>query len=253
MKVLSDKNKRTALIGTVLFHIAIVLVLIFTGLTPPDPPRPVIGVEVNLGNSDVGMGEKQPEISKKVEATPPPTPQSVKKQDKVVTQEQEKTIKVNDNAKATTKPQQKTEPNEKPPTVDNRFVFNKNKKSSKGGSEGTDNKPGDKGKKGGNPNATNYQGNHGKGVSYKLADRVGKNLPQPSLDYTEEGTIVVKIWVNKSGRVTNAVVQEKGTNTANTKLRNLALEAAKKSLFNAKPDAPETQVGTIEYIFQIGG
>jgi len=57
----------------------------------------------------------------------------------------------------------------------------------------------------------------------------------------------------KSGKVINAEVQEKGTLTPNTQLRSLAIKAAMASVFDAKPDAPEVQIGTIEYVFIIGG
>ncbi|RUA28882.1 MAG: hypothetical protein DSY76_03950 [Bacteroidetes bacterium] len=252
MSYFSDKNKRTAIIATLLFHVLVILILIFTGLTPPMPPRPEIGVEVNLGNSAEGMGEKQTEKPVEEKATPP-TPQKVTTEEKVVTQEEVKTVKVNDKVNNVKKTDPVVEPKEEPKTVDKRFIFNKNKKTVKGSSEGPDKKPGDKGKKGGDPNAKNYVGNHGNGISYQLKGRKGKSLPKPSIDYSEEGTVVVKIWVNKSGKVINAEVQEKGTLTPNTQLRSLAIKAAMASVFDAKPDAPEVQIGTIEYVFIIGG
>ncbi len=253
MNYFSDKNKRTAIIGTVLFHVLIILVLFFNGLTPPMPPRPEIGVEVNLGNSDHGMGEKQTEISREDPATPPPTPQTVDNPEKVVTQDNEQTVAVPDKPKTDVQQQTKVEPKDEPKPIDQRFVFDKSKKSKPGSSEGNDTKPGDKGKVGGDPNATNYAGNHGNGISYKLVGRVQRSLPKPDDSYTGEGTVVVKIWVNKSGKVINAVVQEKGTNTSDSRKRELAIKAAKSAVFDSKPDAPETQVGTIEYVFQIGG
>lgn len=253
MNYFSDKNKRTAIIGTLLFHVLVILILVFTGLTPPMPPRPEIGVEVNLGNADVGMGKKQPDKPAEEISTPPPTPQKVTTEEKVVTQEDVKTVKVNNKVKNTKKTNPVVEPKEKPKEVDKRFIFNKNKKTVKGGSEGPDKEPGDKGKKGGDPNAKNYVGSHGNGISFQLKGRKGKSLPKPSVDYSEEGTVVVKIWVNKSGKVINAEVQEKGTLTPNTQLRKLAIDAAKASVFDAKPDALEVQIGTIEYVFEIGG
>ncbi len=249
MNYLSDKNKRTAIIGTLLFHVVVILVLIFTVLTPPIPPRPEIGVQVNLGNSDVGMGEKQPEIPKDNVSTPKPTPQTVENPDKVVTQDQEQTIKVNDQPKSQTKPQPKTEPVEEPKKVDDRFVFKKNNKSTTGGSEGNDDKLGDKGRIGGDPNAQNYVGDKGNGISVSLKGRQTKSLPRPAYDSDQQGTVIVKVWVNKSGKVINAEVQMKGTTTADSRLHRLAINAAKRALFDANPEAPEVQTGTITYDF----
>lgn len=254
MNYLTDKNKRTAIIGTLLFHVGLILVLIFTGLKPPMPPRPEIGVQVNLGNSDQGMGDKQPKKPDENPATQQSNPESSKDPNDVVTQDQVETVKVN-KQKKTNKTQPKTEPKDDPKPLDPRFDYKNRKKNNNtsNNSEGNDTKPGDKGQKNGDPNAPNYVGTPGGGVSFSLKGRVGKSLPEPRKDYSEEGTVVVQIWVNKSGKVINAVVLEKGTDTGDSKVRKMAIEAAYKSLFDAKPDAPETQVGTIEYIFRIGG
>lgn len=251
MDYFSDKNKRAAVLGTLLFHIVVILVLVFTGLTPPIPPRPEIGVQVNLGSSDQGMGEVQPEISKEIATTPPSTPQTVDNPDKVVTQDNVQTIAVPDKPKSDVKPQPKTEPKEEPKPINNDFIFPSKKNNKPGSSEGNDDKPGDKGKKGGDPNAKNYVGESGHGISYNLIGRVGNSLPKPPDTYTGEGTVLVKIWVNKKGEVVNATVLEKGTNTSDSYKRKLAIDAAKASVFDEKPDAPERQVGTIEYNFLI--
>ena len=245
MSYFSDKNKRAAIIGTILFHVLVVIVLIFTGLTPPVPPRPEIGVEINLGSSDEGMGEKQPDTPIEEISSPPPA--KVSTEEEVVTQNQIKTVKVNNKVNNNTKTKPEVEPVEEQKPINQRLIFNKNNKSKNSSSEGPDKKSGDKGKKNGDPKATSYVGSHGSGISFQLKGRKGKSLPKPSIDYVEEGTVVVKIWVNKSGRVINAEVQEKGTLTPNSQLRKLAIDAAKSSVFDAKPDAPEVQIGTIEY------
>lgn len=245
-----DKNKRVAIIGTILFHTLVVLVLIFTALKPPVPPRPEIGVEVNLGNNDQGMGNNQTEKPMQSIAASKPQPKNDKVRDKVVTQDVEQTVAVPD--KKQNEKTVKSEPEEDVKPIDSRFILDKKKnKAIKGGSEGDDNTLGDKGKEDGDPNAKNYVGSSGNGISFSLKGRKGISLPKPKKNFTEDGTVTVKIWVNKSGKVYNAEVQVKGTNTSNPELRQLALQAAKASLFDAKPDAAETQVGTIVYIFNI--
>jgi len=248
--ILKDKNKRIALIGTVLFHALLLLILLSFYLEPPYPPRPEIGLEVNLGNSDDGVGAVQPETPQETVATPPPTPQEVTNTEHVVTQEQEKTVQVNNKPKAE-KPQPKVEkPQEEPkPQIDDRFVFKKKDKT-KGGSEGKTGKPGDQGRENGTPDATNYVGDGGgNGISFYLKGRKSKRLPKPVYDSEEQGTVIVKVWVNQSGKVINAVVQEKGTTTADSRLRDMAVKAAKEAVFDANPDAPEVQTGTITYDF----
>lgn len=249
MKIFKDKNKRVALLGTLLFHVLILVILFSFYMVPPYPPRPEIGLEVNLGNSDEGMGEEQPETPKEEITTPPPQEQQVTEQtENVVTQEQEQTIKVNNKPKADKpKPKVEEQPVEEKPKIDDRFVFKKKKKS--GGSEGVTGKPGDQGRENGTPDAKNYVGDGGNGISFSLKGRKSKSLPRPAYDSDEQGTVVVKVWVNKSGKVINAVVLEKGTTTADSRLRDMAVKAAKRAQFDANPEAPEVQTGTITYDF----
>jgi len=247
MEWFKDKNKRAGIIGTVVFHLLLAFILLLYSLTPPFPPPPQLGVEVNLGNSDNGMGEVQPEKSQQVSKT---VPQTAKKVDNVATQNTEETINLNNTKKP--KPKVEPKPEEKPQEkkVDQRFMF---KKTSKGGSEGKTGKPGDQGMEHGDPNASNYAGDGGSGgVTFNLAGRKKKFLPKPSNSFKEEGKVVVKIWVNKYGKVVNAVVTNNGTTTTSAKLRRLAVEAAKKAEFDSKPDAPEVQTGTITYVFIVG-
>lgn len=55
------KNKRNALIVTVLFQgLVAILAFYIVAWTPPDPPIPQYGIEVNFGLDEAGFGEKQP-------------------------------------------------------------------------------------------------------------------------------------------------------------------------------------------------
>jgi len=74
-------------------------------------------------------------------------------------------------------------------------------------------------------------------------------LPLPPKGFTEEGRVVVKVWVNRDGMVTNATISIMGTTTTSSSLRKRAIDAAMKSEFDSKPDAPEVQTGTITYVF----
>lgn len=90
-------------------------------------------------------------------------------------------------------------------------------------------------------------GNAGYG-SYDLGGRgIRGGLPKPSFAVNESGVVVVSITVNDEGKVINAIVG-RGTTTSSAVLRNSALAAAKKALFEVKSDVP-TQNGTITYRF----
>ena len=63
----SKKDKYKGIIGTVLFHGALLLLLIILGFSTPLPLPGEGGVEVNLGTSDEGQGDIQPELPAAVE------------------------------------------------------------------------------------------------------------------------------------------------------------------------------------------
>ncbi len=85
-------------------------------------------------------------------------------------------------------------------------------------------------------------------VSYNLKDRYARFLPIPVFKCEFGGTVVVEIWVNPKGAVQKAEVLEEQSE-ADDCLWRVAEDAAKRSRFNEKPDAPAMQKGTITYHF----
>lgn len=55
------KLNRKGLTGTIIYHLLIILLLIFAGLTYPDPPPEEEGILVNFGTDDTGFGDFEPE------------------------------------------------------------------------------------------------------------------------------------------------------------------------------------------------
>jgi len=55
------KLNRKGLTGTIIYHILLILLLIFAGLTYPDPPPEEEGILVNFGTDDTGFGDYEPE------------------------------------------------------------------------------------------------------------------------------------------------------------------------------------------------
>jgi TonB family protein len=62
--------------------------------------------------------------------------------------------------------------------------------------------------------------------------------------------VVVKIWVDRAGNVTQVSAPEKGSTLTDAGYVNQAKAAARKAKFSAKEDAPEVQTGTITYDFR---
>lgn len=247
MKFEFNKDKNTGIIITILFHSGLLVIFMLMSLKPPYPPLPQIGVEVNLGNSEDGMGDVQPEELAASKASMPQP--SASNNQKLATQSTEESMNLSQKQKAQSNQvpsEVKTEQ-----TADKRFIYNANK-ANKGGSQGDGKNPGDKGNPNGDPNAKNYVGDGGKGnIGFNLAGRKARSLPAPSYDVNEQGTVVMRIWVDKNGRVTSAEPNPKGSTTTNARLQSLAYQAAMKAQFDVKADAPDLQMGSITYVFQI--
>ncbi|MEA3462656.1 MAG: hypothetical protein U9R49_12295, partial [Bacteroidota bacterium] len=54
------KLKRRGLIATIVYHAVLLLVLVFAGLTFPDPPPEEEGILVNFGTDEFGLGDFEP-------------------------------------------------------------------------------------------------------------------------------------------------------------------------------------------------
>ncbi len=88
--------------------------------------------------------------------------------------------------------------------------------------------------------------------SVRLAGRnVDGALPVPSYAVNDYGRVVVRIRVNREGKVVSAIPGDIGTTTTSARLRDAAKQAALKARFNVAVDAPEIQEGTITYVFKL--
>ena len=76
-------------------------------------------------------------------------------------------------------------------------------------------------------------------------------LDKPEYSIQASGKVVVEIWVDRDGNVTDAVPGAAGTTVTEKTLWEAARKAALKAHFNIKKDAPEKQKGTITYIFRL--
>ena len=244
------KDKGIAIGGTILVHALAVLILFLMAFRTPLPLPGEEGVEVDLGMMNQGMGNIQPEK--------PAVPQTASPQEKQEKSKEENLTQNDEEAPAIEKPKTHKPKEEKPveqpkPAVNQKALFKGGDTPQAGGSEGITGQPGDQGNPNGLAGIKQYEGNGGKGngPGYSLGGRGAKSLHRPSDDFTEEGTVVVDIWVNRAGKVVRAEVATKGTTLINQTMREKAKQAALLSAFAPDPDAPEEQHGTITYNFVI--
>lgn len=251
------KNKLCGIAGTVLFHLLLFLMLFYFTFPRPEIPDEASGVLVQLGTIDEASGTFQPEMSGQnvADAIEAEIPDEASEES--ITQDIEESVAVPDKKKEDKQqpePEKKTQPK---PEVDNRIknqVANAFSKGNAGSNRGTsDRGSGAEGSPNGNSTTGAKHGSPGYG-DYDLGGRGLKGeLPVPQYDASnDEGTIVVSIYVNAQGKVTQAAATpsgSRGTAYANLTLRARAEAAARKAVFERKPGAV-TERGTITYYFR---
>jgi len=261
-----ERNKNIqASVFTVFICLLIFFIFFYIRWSLPIIEKPLLteGIEVNIGNSDVGSGEVQPlvqgEPGPESNQTPeqpttptntaPATEQSTEKDDPdAVATHTNKTTKV-------TKPVA-VAPVNKPKTVMPKYSGgNSNGGNSKDNyndsrSEGNDKSGvGDKGKPWGSIDGTVYDGPGGTRV-YGLGKRRITRFPTFTDDFSENAKVAINIVVDKNGNVTYAAVNPNGTSTANKQTRAVALKRAKEIKFET---SEQEQRGTIILDMRVSG
>ena len=251
-----NKNKIYGIIGTIVFH-AIVLVLLFTLCFRTPLPLPgEAGVEVNLGMYAQGLGTEgnQPKEPEPVKETPKVEETKPQEIEEDISSEDEDVPSLEENIE---KEKEKEEeqlveevfPEEKP-VVNQRAIFNAPKNKKEPSSEGNTEGAGEKGMPNGLKDIERYESNGGSGggPAYDLGGRGAKSISSPSKEFSEEGKIVVDIKVDRNGYVVDVKIG-KGTDIVDSSMRENAMAAARKSVFNKDENAPEIQSGTITYTY----
>jgi TonB family protein len=248
-------HRKRAIIGTVLFHSLILLALFLLALRTPLPLPGEEGVEVSLGYDVTGSGLIQPEVIKPVQRVQPQPAQPEPKE--IITQNVEEAPAIVEEKKVVTEEKKVEEKSvveevKEEPKVNPRALYTPSTKDpDESGNQGDGTKEADQGKETGSKDSKKTDGiaGEGAGISFDLAGRGSIHLPKPAYNSSEQGKIVVRIWVNKQGKVTRVQSGVQGTTIVDAQLRKLAEDAARNSVFTPDPNAVDLQTGTITYNF----
>lgn len=289
MSMFKEKSEKKSLVITIVINTALILALLFFGLTYMDPPEEG-GIAINFGTAEVGAGNTQPttpvkttpaeETDQQEESSPEETttPQesepdkttieeavTQEAEDAPVIKEEEKKqaeeeVKEKTEEKVTEeieeKPEKKPDPKPEKSTSDalENILNGKNQDGETTQGEGNDNAAGDKGDPSGDPNAASYYG-QGEGLdgdgNYRLGGRKALNKKKYTQECNESGTVVVEIKVNQQGQVIQAKPGVKGTTNTSSCLLTPAKRAALDTKFNSDANAPSVQTGYIVYEFKL--
>jgi outer membrane biosynthesis protein TonB len=279
MQTTSEQKK--GIVGTVIFHLLLMLALFLLVLRTPLPLPGEQGVEIRMGNSDEGTYSEY--FDQSSVSSPVSTPSSQAQEEEIVTQSEEETVAIETQTKP--QPQQKPQdqpitnpdPNPEPksdpkPTVDPRALYPGSNTNTSGGGTGSS---GDYGRPDGTSPTGDLTGGgqgsgqgsgsgtgqgsgsgDGQGRDYFLNNREVKYLKKPSYNSGESGRVVVEIRVDRDGNVVSARAGARvpephnmGTTTSDPNLLQQAKEAALQSKFSKDDRAAEQQTGYIVYNF----
>ena len=311
MAFLDTTHKKKSFTLTTLLLSVLLLVLFYIGLTYMDPPIEN-GISVNFGTTDFGRGSVQPkekiqselldtppvesskqEVAEQIEEIEEEIPEQTSTEptpsEKILTQENEESIRIKKAEEAKRKAENAAaDANRKADNEAEKLKaevarvakekhdaeelalreqqakkekldaimggLNKSHGTASGG-EGDDNKAGDKGSPDGDPYAPGYYGSPGSGSGtggYGLSGRSLVTQGKVPQECNESGRVVVKIVVDKNGKVITAEPGVKGTTNNNPCL----LEPARKTAFmhkwNLDSNAPNQQVGFVVVNFKLG-
>ena len=266
--------------------LAALFFLVSWNLPVETPPVVEEGIEVNLGNSDQGLGTDQPYLpgqpsAQDHEKYTPPKQAVVEKapQKDVETDDNNKedapvvkkavnpkpdAMKIPDKeeVKKAVKPAKQPEIMPTPPKPHPKAVFHGVNGTGTGGNDADDYKPGgnegvagghgDQGAPGGDPNSKNYtgggRGNSGVVISRGLSGRHITGTPSFTDDFNENAKVAVDIHVDANGNVIDADYQPRGSTTSDANMKAIALRKAHQVKFSSGTDE---SVGTIIFNFKI--
>lgn len=272
----SQKDRRKALIITAIVHVLMLVGVFLLGIKYLDPP-PLSGVIVAFGVDEDAAGtpeynaeqevqiqtssaeQYQEEIPEEVLSTQQQdSPLEVKKQEtpkeeKPIKEKPKKETKKTTDQKTQTKVEKKAPEAPKPSDATAKALANilsNGTDQSKGNGQGS----GYKGSPDGSMTSSNYgvSGSGGDG-NYRLAGRSAISKPKPEYSGKDQGTVKVKIQVDRQGNVISAKCSIQGTEVTDPVLIRNAENAAKATKWTANPSGEPVQEGYIIYNFKIGG
>jgi hypothetical protein len=273
---------------TLMVCVLLLIILLFVKWTLPSipPPPDEEGIEVNLGNSEQGLGVDQPflpgkpapedkqsyqppkqvnvpvEASKDFETDDKDADAPVIKKPPVSKPE---ATKIPDKEVVKTKPVRNPQRTNEPPAPTPpkpKAVFkgvngtgsggNEADNFKKGGNQGIAGGRGDQGAPGGNPDADNYKGggtgNSGVAIKNGLSGRNIVRTPAFEDDFNENAKVAVDIRIDAGGNVISAEYQPRGSTTSDPNLKAIALKKARQVKFNSGSDESS---GTLQFNFKL--
>ncbi|MDR3308690.1 MAG: energy transducer TonB [Tannerella sp.] len=272
-----NKDDASAMIGSILIHLVLLLILFFTILRTITPNEDS-GILVNFGDLTAATGTQEPQYSAarpQREIPPQPRPKPTPVVEKEMLTQEEESVKIEE---AKVKAREKKEAEEQArreraeaerirreeeerkrkeeeqrkqeEAISNVVTSSFGKGAAQQSQQGKATAgEGNEGNPFGNSDTGPNTGTGGYG-SFDLGGRgIGSGgLPRPEYNGKDDGTIVIDITVDPAGNVVNAKIGQ-GTKVTDSAIRESALSAARRAKFN-KIEGSNNQSGKITYYYK---
>ena len=266
---LHQKSNIEASVGTLIFMIFVLLLLMFIYIGAPKVEEEE-GIEVAFGNADEGGGYlPTPAAEASSQSVAPAAQPAAPSNNDLMTQEDEESLALQRQREKDAKKQAEAEQErlrkqkeaeaqaeaeriakeqalaqqkaQQQAAIDKANAMGSLFGNNNAGAAGSGDTSGDGHK--GNPVGHGSQG----GTEWSLNGRGIKALPQPDKSFEQAGKVVVNIQVDGDGNVISASIGT-GTTVSDYKTQQLALNAARKAKFSKSEN--KIQMGTITYTFK---
>lgn len=248
---------------------ALIAISFFIAIGTFQPPEDVGmgGMVVNYGTSLEGMGNdytsiedpsmapnannKAPDkVVPKEQVKPNTSSQTTDKS--FQTQDNEDAVSINSKSKNTnTAPNTVSENKPSQPTINQNALYKGKANKGTGNGDGTTGTPGNQGDKDGDPLAPNY-GEGGSGYGNKPIElRKFSNLVIPKDDGQKTGKIAVRVYFNRSGSITDARIDLKGSTILDRDLQNKCIQAVLNSSLSPSETGNDKQAGIVIFNFKV--
>jgi len=261
-EVLKKDRKKSALAAFLIFLFIVVATIVFTAYSIPNPPPGDTFVEVGMadfgdtynagGDTESENPSESPQEEVQEEASESASAEAADTQEIVTQESSDAVVESGSSATPTTATNPKPTPDPKPdpkPTSELTGALGALGQSGGGPSEGEGEGVGNEGI---NDGAIDGKGVvEGGDIGWALSGRGMVGKPIITDNVTDEGLVVMDIFVNRDGEVTRASPNIIKSTTSNSYLFEISKKAALKATFSVKPNAPAEQKGQMTFRYKL--
>ncbi len=259
-------RRKSAALTAVIFG-ALLILFLFTALRSPKPDPGPMGIEIRLGQADMGYRSDEVGVPETATEEVPEEPVDADVADESQPEQTEAdpvpddqhafdiddapSLDRHDPEQDESPAEQETTEQEQPEVDPDALYSGRDRDPA-----GEDDVLADAGESSGDEDSRSAEAGgqtleDADGFSYDLGGRRMSKAPDIRDETQKRGTVVVEIRVNRDGKVVHARPGIRGSTTTDPQLYEIAAASARDTEFEADPSAPEEQRGTMVFIFRL--